>query len=90
MSNSRIVVVTGHGPGRAMACDNSKPLTVFAARHSQAHLASLQAPILPPDLVTGSSTMEETGITLGRVRQVAIDGLMVLGLVVLLAVELPL
>ncbi len=34
--------------------------------------------------------MEETGITLGRVRQVAIDGLMVLGLVVLLAVELPL
>ena len=34
--------------------------------------------------------MEEAGIDLERLRQVAIDGLMVLGLVVLLAVELPL
>ena len=34
--------------------------------------------------------MGETGIVYERLRQVAIDGLMVLGLVVLLAVELPL
>lgn len=34
--------------------------------------------------------MDETGIDLERLRQVAIDGLVVLGLVVLLAVELPL
>lgn len=34
--------------------------------------------------------MDETGIDLERLRQVAIDGLMLLGLVVLLAVELPL
>lgn len=34
--------------------------------------------------------MDETGIDLERLRQVAIDGLMMLVLVVLLAVELPL
>lgn len=34
--------------------------------------------------------MDETGIDLERLRQVAIDGLVMLGLVVLLAVELPL
>lgn len=34
--------------------------------------------------------MDETGIDLERLRQVAIDGLVMLVLVVLLAVELPL
>jgi hypothetical protein len=34
--------------------------------------------------------MDETVINFERLRQMAIDGLMVLGLVLLLAVELPL
>jgi predicted amino acid-binding ACT domain protein len=34
--------------------------------------------------------MTETEINVERVRQVAIDGLMVLGMLILLAVELPL
>jgi hypothetical protein len=33
--------------------------------------------------------MNETAINLERIRQVALDGLMVLGLVLLLSVEIP-
>jgi hypothetical protein len=33
--------------------------------------------------------MNETAINLERIRQVALDGLMVLGLVLLLSVEMP-
>lgn len=33
--------------------------------------------------------MNETAINLQRIRQVALDGLMVLGLVLLLSVEMP-
>ena len=34
--------------------------------------------------------MEETGILIARLRQIAVDGLTVLALVVVLAVEFPL
>ena len=49
-----------------------------------AHLVSFQEGILIPS-GSGDQKMNETAINLERIRQVAIDGLMVLGLVLLVS-----
>jgi len=55
----------------------------------QAHLLSQMACKLVM-FIREEKNMTETEINVDRVRQVAVDGLMVLGFVLLLAVQLPL
>ncbi len=55
----------------------------------QAHLLSQTACILVM-FIREEKSMTETEINVERVRQMAMDGLMVLGMLILLAVELPL
>lgn len=52
-----------------------------------AHMVSFPAGILIPS-GSGDHKMNETAINLERIRQVALDGLMVLGLVLLLSAEI--